>query len=127
MFHVVQLAWPNSWSQFFDAANSPLNPHFFAYGSFPLYLLASLGNILSHLSPNIATMTGLTLLGRILSAVFDSGTILLTGWLGLLLAGEKAGERHQGWAVGLLAAALVTFTPLQLQLSHFYVVDTLLL
>ncbi len=127
LFRVMTLSWPTSVAQFFDPVNSPLNPHFFAYGSFPLYLLASLGNILSHLSPNIATMTGLTLLGRILSAIFDSGTILLTGWLGLLLAREKTGERRQGWAVGLLAAALVTFTPLQLQLSHFYVVDTLLL
>lgn len=127
LFRVMTLSWPTSVAQFFDPVHSPLNPHFFAYGSFPLYLLASLGNILSHLSPNITTMVGLTLLGRILSAIFDCGTILLTGWLGLLLAGEKTGERRQGWAVGLLAAALVTFTPLQLQLSHFYVVDTLLL
>ncbi|MFL5627380.1 MAG: glycosyltransferase family 39 protein, partial [Ktedonobacteraceae bacterium] len=127
LFRIMTLAWPNSVTQFFDPVNSPLNPHFFAYGSFPLYLLASLGNILSHFSPNLATLTGLTLLGRILSAIFDSGTILLTGWLGLLLAGGKRGGRYQGWAVALLAAALVTFTPLQLQLSHFYVVDTLLL
>src|SRR5256714_8384073 len=65
LFRIMTLAWPTSVAQFFDPVNSPLNPHFFAYGSFPLYLLASLGNILSHFSPNIATMTGLTLLGRI--------------------------------------------------------------
>ena len=68
LFRIMTLSWPTSVTQFFDPVNSPLNPHFFAYGSFPLYLLASLGNILSHFSPNIATMTGLTLLGRILSA-----------------------------------------------------------
>src|SRR5579875_1567067 len=67
LFHVTTLAWPVSLAQLFNPAQSPLNPHFFAYGSFPLYLLA------------------------------------------------------------LLAAALVAFTPFQLQLAHFYAVDTLLL
>src|SRR5207245_5606210 len=69
----------------------------------------------------------LILIGRVLSALFDSGTILLTGWLGLLLAGDRTPERRHAWNLALLAAALVTFTPLQLQLSHFYAVDSLLL
>src|SRR6266567_4145995 len=43
MFHVTVLSWPHSLAQFLDPVNSPLNPHFFAYGSFPLYLLAGLG------------------------------------------------------------------------------------
>src|SRR5260370_32790525 len=44
MYQVVKLSWPHSWAQFLDPVNSPLNPHFFAYGPFPLYLLASVGN-----------------------------------------------------------------------------------
>jgi hypothetical protein len=47
LFRVTALAWPKSLAQFFDPLNSPLNPHFFAYGSFPLYLLAFLGTLLS--------------------------------------------------------------------------------
>ena len=127
LFHVIQLSWPSSVAQFFNAATSPLNPHFFAYGSFPLYLLAAAGNILSHISPALASIANLTLTGRALNALFDAGTILLTGWLGLLLTNDRTPGRRYGWSVALLAAALVAFTPLQLQLSHFYAVDTMLL
>ena len=127
LFHVVQLSWPHSLAQFFDAAASPLNPHFFAYGTFPLYLLAMVGNILSHISPTLANFATLTLTGRVLNAFFDTGTILLTGWLGLLLTSDRTPGRRYAWSVALLAAALVAFTPLQLQLSHFYTVDTMLL
>src|SRR5438067_5464618 len=127
LFHVVQLSWPKSLSQFLDSTASPLNPHFFAYGSFPLYLLATVGNILSHISPTLANFTTLTLTGRVLNALFDTGTILLIGWLGLLLTSDRTPGRRYTWSVALLAAALVAFTPLQLQLSHFYTVDTMLL
>jgi Dolichyl-phosphate-mannose-protein mannosyltransferase len=127
LFHVQALSWPHSLAQFFDPANSPLNPHFFAYGSFPLYLLASIGNILSHFYPAISSMANLTLVGRVLSALFDSGTILLTGCLGFLLADDSTPERRHAWALALLSATLVTFTPFQIQLAHFYAVDSLLL
>jgi YYY domain-containing protein len=127
LFHVVQLSWPSSWAQFFNPATSPLNPHFFAYGSFPLYLLAAAGNLLSHISTQLGNFAGLTLTGRALNAIFDCGTILLAGWLGLLLTKDRTPGRRYAWSVALLAAALVAFTPLQVQLSHFYAVDTLLL
>jgi YYY domain-containing protein len=127
LFHVVQLSWPKSLAQFLDPATSPLNPHFFAYGSFPLYLLATVGNVLSHISPTLANFANLTLTGRVINALFDTGTILLTGWLGLMLTKDRTPGRKYAWSVALLAAALVAFTPLQLQLSHFYTVDTMLL
>ncbi len=127
LFRTMTLSWPHSLAQFLNSATSPLNPHFFAYGTFPLYLLATLGNLLSHINPNVATMTGLTLLGRVLSALFDSGTILLTGWLGLFLTKDTTPGRNYAWSVAFLAASLVTFTPFQLQQSHYYTVDTILL
>jgi hypothetical protein len=127
MFHVVSLAWPVSLEQFLDPVNSPLNPHFFAYGSLPLYLLALPGHLLLSPAPSMSSMATITLWGRVLSALFDSGTILLTGWLALLLVKDDSPGRRYAWNVALLAAALVTFTPLQLQLAHFYAVDTLLL
>lgn len=126
LFHVVALAWPNSFAQFLDQANSPLNPHFFAYGSFPLYLLALLGHIFLRTTPADA-LVPYTLLGRVVSAIFDGATILLTGCLGFILLRDESADRQQAWYAGLLAAAFVVFTPLQLQLSHFYVVDTILL
>ena len=89
LFRVMDLSWPNSIAQFFDPQHSPLNPHFFAYGSFPLYLLAFVGSILVRFSPGMGTIDNLTLVGRAISALFDSSTILLTGWLGLLLANDS--------------------------------------
>jgi hypothetical protein len=123
LFHVAALAWPKSLAEFLDPGKSPLNPHFFAYGSFPLYLLALLGAIFLH----PATFQSLTLLGRALSALFDTGTILLTALLGLQLVVDTQPGRPRAWNVALLAAALVAFTPFQLQLSHFYAVDSMLL
>jgi len=129
LFHVTALSWPSSIAQFLDPVNSPLNPHFFAYGSFPLYLLAALGNILSHFYPDVVSLANLTLVGRVLNAIFECGTNLLTGWLALLLAGDTdtTPNRRHAWFLALLSAALVTFTPFQIQLSHFYAVDTMLL
>lgn len=127
LFQVTKLAWPTSFMQFRDPVNSPLNPHFFAYGSLPLYLLALVGHILAHFFPSLGSFANLTLIGRVLSALFDSGTIVMTGYLALRLTKDTTPGRPYAWNVALLAAALVAFTPFQLQVSHFYAVDTMLL
>ena len=80
--------------------DSPLNPHFFAYGSFPLYLLAAVCHALAWLTH----LTGghflppdggvwddfnhFTLVGRALSALFDASTVLLAGLMARRLAGR---------------------------------------
>ena len=109
---------------------SPLNPHFFAYGSFPLYLLAAVCHALAWLthltSGHFVPPDGgawddfnhFTLVGRALSALFDAGTVFLAGLMTRCLAGR--------WA-GLLAAAFVATIPFDVQVSHFYAVDTLML
>src|SRR2546423_842959 len=99
LFRVTALSWPGSLAQFLDPANSPLNPHFFAYGSFPLYLLAITGNVLSHFFPDVTSLANLTLVGRIISAIFDCGTILLTGWLALALSEDTTPGRRYGWSL----------------------------
>jgi 4-amino-4-deoxy-L-arabinose transferase-like glycosyltransferase len=126
LFVVMQFGWPHSWGEFFSV-QSPLLPRafdqpFFAYGTFPMYLLALLGNGV-HIQSN--DIVAWSYLGRVLSAIFDSGTILLTALLALRLL-DKAQPVHR-WSCALLAAMLVAFTPLQLQLSHFFAVDTILL
>jgi YYY domain-containing protein len=114
----------------FFSPNSPLNPHFFAYGSFPLYLLAAATSFLSwltHLTGGrfLPTDAGVwndfnhfTLVGRAISAFFDAGSVLLAGLIARRLAGR--------W-VALLAAAFVAVIPFNIQVAHFYAVDTLLL
>lgn len=126
LFVAMALSWPKSWVQFLDPVHSPLNPHFFAYGSLPIYLLALIGHLLGfHLSdPGI--LPSLTLVGRAVSAVLDSGTILLTGCLALVLARRTKSLASVAWGVAYLAAIFAVFAPLDIQLAHFYTVDTLL-
>lgn len=103
------------------SASSPLNPHFFAYGSFPIYLLRLLApfapptDILGPWSDS--TIAPWVLFGRGLSGLFDLGTIVLTYMLG---------RRVYDARVGLIAAACIAVTVLHIQLSHYYTVDTIL-
>jgi hypothetical protein len=70
------------------AVPDPANPHFFAYGSFPMYLLALVAHGLAAVFHNwhgLPTDGGtfddynhITLVGRALSALFDTGTVLVT-------------------------------------------------
>lgn len=96
---------------------SPLNPRFFAYGSFPIYLLRLVSCVLGLQSREWATMARSYLIGRVLSALFDTCSVYAT----YLLARKTFGRR-----VAILAAVLVSFTVLHLQLAHFYTVDTIL-
>ncbi|MDE3228880.1 MAG: phospholipid carrier-dependent glycosyltransferase, partial [Chloroflexota bacterium] len=109
------------------SVHSPLNPHFFAYGSFPLYLLAAVAHGLAWLTGathgafhpsdggTFDDFNHFTLVGRALSALFDTGSVIFAGLIARRLAGR--------WA-GLLAAAFVAVIPFAVQVSHFYAVDT---
>ena len=111
---------PQSVPEFFSTS-SPLNPHFFAYGSLPIYLL----RLIAPLAPptNITgpwaddSLARWVFFGRWVSGLFDLGSIVLTFLLG---------RRLYNAAVGVIAAACVAVTVLHIQLSHFYAVDTLL-
>ncbi|TAK30297.1 MAG: phospholipid carrier-dependent glycosyltransferase, partial [Chloroflexota bacterium] len=107
---------PFDLDRFLDPKTSPLNPHFFAYGSFPLYLLKIIAQLLSVVQQSLAAQD-LRLVGRALSALFDTGTVLLVYVLGGRIYGRRT---------GLLAAAFVAFAVLHVQLSHFYTVDVIL-
>src|SRR3712207_1688328 len=75
---VEELAVP--WSDpglLFDVERSPLNPRWFPYGSLPLYLLKAAAHLPSLVRPTVAGAE-LWMVGRVLSALFDVGTVLLT-------------------------------------------------
>jgi len=110
--------------------NSPRN---FAYGHLPLYILvvaASLVGKLAGLSAlfqsspataqalaslaRLGSYDQMNLLGRVLSALFDSGTVYLTFLIGRRVYGTRA---------GLLGAAFTAFATIHVQLSHFYAFD----
>lgn len=94
---------------------SPLNPHWFPYGSLPLYLLKFIGYLGSFVNPSFAQYDKLNLLGRGLSALLDTGTTLL-----IFLITFRISKR---WLTSLLAMFLYAMAVLPIQLSHFYAVD----
>jgi hypothetical protein len=107
---------PPSLSQLLDPELSPLNPHFFIYGSLPIYLLKGVGSILSNFRESLSG-SDLILVGRGLAAVFDTGTVFLVYLLGRRLYNHRT---------GLLAAVFATFTVLSIQQAHFSTVDSML-
>ncbi|MBI4321287.1 MAG: glycosyltransferase family 39 protein [Chloroflexi bacterium] len=106
-------------------ADSPLNPQSFVYGSLVFYLVSGISHLLAIITSLTGSLPGqlaanmdnMRLVGRALSALFDTGSVLLTYFLGRSLYGRR---------VGLLAAAFVAFSAIGIQLSHFYAADTLL-
>src|SRR5512135_85660 len=127
---------PDSLGQYFDSATSPLNPYnnnfgLFVYGDLPIvftrYVAAGLDGLCS-ISPAQLCIDDSThspfsysdyghvyLLGRLLSALFDLGTLV---WL-FLIARKLYDSR-----VALLATALGAAAVLNIQQAHFFTVDT---
>jgi hypothetical protein len=122
-FVTLGLGWPHSLAEALSPG-SPLNPHFFAYGSLPFYLLKAVVALLAPLSGAIRDPNNLHLVGRPLAAVLDLGTVYLTYRLARgLEIGDWRLERRAG---PVLAATLVSLAVLSIQLAHFYTADTLL-
>lgn len=113
---VTDLKYPTSLADFLSP-KSGWNPNFFAYGSFPFYLLKIAGSIMSHFDPLFAMYDKINLVGRVLSAAFDLGTLLFVFLLGRKLFSTT---------IGLFASFFYATSVLSIQLSHFYAVDTLL-
>ena len=102
-------------SVLFDSEESPLNPGWFPYGSFPLYLLEGV-EVLGGVIPGV-DIVDLRPPGRVLSAAADAATVVLVFALGSVVSSRRT---------GLVAAALVALAVIHIQLSHFFAVDTLL-
>lgn len=119
---VPELKWPASVSEYFNSNESGLNPFnhkvdFFIYGQLPLTLCKAIAGRLpgANGAPSADNYDGILRVGRFLSALFDSGTLLL-----VFLLGRRLGNIM----LGLLAAALLAVVPLHVQQSHFFTVDT---
>jgi len=112
----MSLPWPPDWDNLLSP-ESTLNPRFFAYGSFPMYLLKAVSSVMPDVNNGWGPTHRLCLFGRPLSALFDLGTLALLYHLGRKLYGRR---------VGLLSATFGAVAVLHIQLSHFYAVDTIL-
>lgn len=112
----IPLQFPNSIAQLLSPG-SPLNPHFFAYGNFPLYLLKILGELASHINPIFREYGGIHIVGRVISAITDTASVFIVFLIGLKIFSKRT---------GLFSALMYALCVLPIQLSHFYVVDPLL-
>jgi YYY domain-containing protein len=109
-------AWPESIGQYFDSETSPLNPYntkhgTFVYGTFPLILTKAINTFLDRDVYGEAH-----LVGRVLSALSDIGTVALVAWIARHVFGR--------WA-GILAGFFLACTMLHIQSAHFYTVDAM--
>lgn len=103
------ISFPKSLSEFLSP-NSPLNPHMFYYGSFPLYLY-KLVNVF------ILPFLSFDLTGRIFSAFFSIISIVIIYRIGKNLIGEKA---------GIFSAIIFAFSAGSIQHAHFDTTESVL-
>ena len=151
-FYAPTIHLPESWAQFQDPTQSPLNPLWsidrqerrsFTYGHFPLYLGVGMANLFPKVAPlaervgapdealRILTngntiCEGFAVAGRLTIALLDTLTILLIYLLGRRLGSfwdAKVGRRRGSPVLGLMAAAFYAFTAQAIQLSHFFAMD----
>jgi 4-amino-4-deoxy-L-arabinose transferase-like glycosyltransferase len=102
--------------QFFDQ----LNPKFFAYGSFPIYLYRIVGEAIAIITGNndwVYDWGKINLVSRGVSAFFSSLTIIL-----VFLVAKKIWNRK----VGFIASLLTAFTVSLIQTAHYGVTESLL-
>ncbi|MFH1832755.1 MAG: glycosyltransferase family 39 protein [Candidatus Levyibacteriota bacterium] len=111
---VIPLQFPRSIFEFLSLQSS-WNPHFFAYGSFPLYFLKIFGQIASAFNQELSGYSLLNLLGRYLSVFFDLGTLIF-----IFLLTRKIFNQ----TLGFIAAFFYAISVFSIQAAHFYAVDT---
>lgn len=97
----------------FDRSASTWNPHWFPYGSLPIYLLEILQSIWGALTGS--EIFDPRSMARSLSTLADLGTIAGTALLARVCFGNR---------VSLLASLLVSFSVIHIQLSNFFAFDT---
>ncbi|MCC6705167.1 MAG: glycosyltransferase family 39 protein, partial [Thermomicrobiales bacterium] len=123
----IVFSWPPDWDNLFDPDQSMLNPRSvdpntgqardFSYGALPLFVTDWAGTLMTKATgENWSSYWGnIYKVGRFLSAVFDTLTVLLVYLIGKRVAGRRA---------ALFAAAIAGLTPMAIQLAHFFTTDS---
>jgi YYY domain-containing protein len=125
LFQVQQIHFPDL-SQYstlrdkidaFRSPDSPLNPGSFNWGSLPHYMLKSIQYAAQLFMDRDLTGWDLRFPGRALSAIGDTFTVALVFLIGW---------RWFSLRTGFLAAGMIAMSVIDIQLSHFWAVDTLM-
>lgn len=103
-------------SEYFNTSTSTLNPNnvgqsYFVYGTLPLFLVHYVGELM-----NMTGYSQIYLVGRVMSGIFDLGSILFVYLICKRL--------YRNSKLGLVASLLLALSALPIQLSHFFAVDT---
>jgi 4-amino-4-deoxy-L-arabinose transferase-like glycosyltransferase len=109
---------PDEWAlnQVVRRLGPDLNPHFFFYGSFPIYLYRATAQLLTWLTGvDWLDTSRVALVGRFYSAL--AGTLIIVMVF-------LVGRRLWSATAGVIAAALAASAPLLIQAAHFGTVDT---
>ena len=101
---------------YFNTAVSSLNPNnkgytYYVYGTLPLFITRYVAQWF-----NMTGYDQVNIVGRVLSGIFDLGTVFLVYLIGRRL--------YRNSKLGLLAALFSSVAVLQIQLSHYFAVDT---
>lgn len=92
-----------------------LNPRFFAYGSFPIYLLWATSRLTAWVWPGLGGYDGTFTVARVLAALIGVATIGVSFLSALRLTAT--------FSLAVVAAAAVALCPFLVQNSRFYTVD----
>ena len=101
---------------FFDADESPLNPHWFPLGSILIYLIVAIRFVVEPFT-DMGSLMAMGYAGRSIMVMADVGTVFMAYVLG---------RRIWSRGVGLLASALVALAVVHIQHAHFYRPEPLL-
>lgn len=112
----LPLKFPSSFGEFLSPT-STLNPHFFAYGNLPIYLLKFTSIFFGFFKPSYSSYENINILGRHISAATDTLTIILVFLIGKKLFSKK---------IGVFSAIFYSLSVFPIQASHYYAVDILL-
>lgn len=118
-----QMRWPGSLGGYFDVDTSPLSPYnteagrSYVYGLLPLTASKLIAGLLGR-----DDYDHLYLVARHVSALLDTGTIVLVFLVALALM-DDWGRRRAGTGAAL-AALLYAFTVTAIQHAHFFTVDS---
>jgi YYY domain-containing protein len=123
----ISLSWPLDLARLLTPQSTLVPQDYsYSYGTLSLYLLRAVTALLTainHLLPflhfldPINDLGNLRLVGRPISAIFDTATVFFVYWIGRLLYGRRT---------AFLAATFVAFSVIDVQLSHFYATDTIM-
>lgn len=126
---VTSLKLPESISAYFNPLQSSFSPYnvgypFFVYGSLPLYLTKIIA-----ISTGMDNYNDITILGRLLSTLFDIGVIVLLYLIGKDISKHFFSRKIASFndhLFGLLCGFMYASTAFAVQQSHFFTVDSFL-